>query len=121
MNRKATVKIAGEFITWLVFLLMVISIFLGTANKIKDNRLHQMRVEAIDYSLVRAAVLSSPNKVDYKYAQNSAIEMSVAENPCIIEAKIKEKNNVLHRIPCFNDQFTQLNQQQLETSLRITN
>lgn len=121
MNRKATVKIAGEFVTWLVFLLMVISIFLGAAYKIKDNNLHKLRVDAIDYSLVRTALLSSPNKIDYRYIQNPNIEMSVAESPCIIEARIKEKRNIIHRIPCVQDQFTELSHQQLETALRITN
>lgn len=121
MNRKATVKIAGEFITWLVFLLMVILIFLGVAYKIKDNNLHRLRVEGIDYNLVRTAVLSSSHKIDYRYSTDPAIEISITENPCIIEARIKEKKNILHKIPCASDQFTELSHQQLETALRITN
>ncbi len=118
MDKKGTIKKSGEIVVWLVFLLLVITIFLGAAYKIKDNRLHNARVEAREFSFVRDALDSSINKVHYLFRQNPNITININEN-CRIQVKHKETlTPVFFR--CGKDQLSGLKMQQLENKIIFT-
>ncbi len=118
MNKKGTIKKSGEIIVWLVFLLMVVVIFLGASYKIKDNRLHNTRVEIREFSFARDAADSSSNKMHYIFRQNPNITTKINEN-CQIEAKHKETlSPVFFR--CGKDQFSGIKHQQLENKILLT-
>ncbi len=118
MNKKGTIKKSGEIIVWLVFLLMVIVIFLGASYKIKNNNLHNTRVEAREFSFVIDAISSSSAKVHYIFRQNPNITINMNEN-CQIQAKHKDTvSPVFFR--CGKDLFSGIKIQQLENKILIT-
>ena len=121
MNKRGAVKVASEFVVWLVFLLLVISIFLGAAFKIKDNTLHKLRVEARDYAFVQDALSASPYPVVYNYLQNPNITLSLNQENCLVTVKDKVDSSNAIKFPCGLDKFSTLKYQELDKKIKITN
>lgn len=118
MNKKGIKKV-GEWIIHLVLLLLVIVIFLSINSKIKDNRLHDLRVEARDFAFTRDAILSSPYSLDYKYVPRENITIILNEQGCLVQAKHKEAVTPT-TFYCGIDKIIKLNQEETDKVLRIT-
>ena len=121
MNKKGAVKVASEFVVWLVFLLLVISIFMGAAFKIKDNTLHKLRVESRDYAFVQDALSASPYSLIYQYNQNPNITLVVNQEKCIVTVKDKVNSGSTLKFSCGIDQFSTLKFQEIDKKIKITN
>ncbi len=118
MNKKG-VKILAEWIVHLVFLLLVIMIFTSVSFKIKDNKLHQLRVESRDFAFTRDILTISPYSLEYKYIPRENVTLSFNEENCLVSAKYKDSSTPLS-YSCGIDKLNTLQQIELDKTIKIT-
>ena len=111
MNKKASITKVTQWIVHLVLLMMVISIFLGVILKLKDNKLHNLRVEAREYAFTRDTVLASPEQIRYKYLTKEKILLKINKERCLIQSFYKEhKDTTPVTYFCTQNEQVQINE-----------
>src|SRR3989338_6012973 len=84
MNKKASLEKMSEVIVHLVIILF------GAIIKIKDNKGHQLRVESMNYALLRDVISTTDEEVNYDYLLKEKIELEINQENCVIQTKFKE-------------------------------
>src|SRR3989344_2714431 len=93
MNKKGElIELPLVKIIDLFFIGLVIFSFLLIQFKVKDNTLHDLRIEAIDYAFTKDAVSISSGETSYIYKTKENIKLEIKEN-CQIETKTKLKKD----------------------------
>src|SRR3989338_6053490 len=90
MNKKASLEKMSEVIVHLVLILLVLIILFGAIIKIKDNKGHQLRVESMNYALLRDVISTTDEEVNYDYLLKEKIELEINQENCVIQTKFKE-------------------------------
>gem|GEM_PF-6959146 len=98
----------SQWLVHLVFLIMILLIFLSIITKIKDNKLHQLRVEVREYAFLRDTVLSSSNEILYSYTPKENILLKINKEKCIIQAEFKNQQNVPVTFKCVKNDLKNL-------------
>lgn len=120
MNKRAS-KTMYEWTVDLVFILMVLIIFLSAAVKIKDTRLHNLRVEARDYAFTRDALSIYPNSFNYDYRIRENIVLQVNKESCQIQSRYLDDPTKPVVFPCGKDQTLRLAEQGSGEKVNIRN
>jgi len=95
MNKKGElIELPLVKIIDLFFIGLVIFSFLLIQFKVKDNTLHDLRIEAIDYAFTKDAVSISSGETSYIYKTKENIKLEIKEN-CQIETKTKLKKDFI--------------------------
>ncbi len=118
MNKKGMEALA-EWIVHLVLLLLVITTLLSVSYKIKDNKLHQLRVESRDFALTRDILTTSPYNLEYRYNPRENITLLFNEENCLVQAKYKDDPNPLKYF-CGIDNLNKLQQIELDKTIKVT-
>ncbi len=120
MDKKGIV-IVSEWIVQLVFLIIVILVFLSVNAKIKDNRLHDLRVETRDYAFTQDILLSSPYSLHYNYKVRENITLKINDSPCLIQGSYKEDSTPPVVFSCVTDALSTLKHQEAEGVIKFEN
>ena len=118
MTKKAF-ELSLETLVKVIFVLFVLPVFISFNYKIRDDRLHKLRVETRDYAFTRNTILASPDNVNYNYKVRENITLSLNEEKCIISAKYKDDNTPPLKFFCGVDKTVRLQQQELEKNIKI--
>lgn len=121
MNKKG-IGIIAEWIRDLILLMFVIAIFTSVVIKIKDDSLHNLRVEAIEYASARDALLTLPYQNEYNYKpRNENITISINTERCLIQTKYKEETRATTAFFCAKDDLVTLKEEtSAGNTVRIT-
>ncbi len=90
MNKKGW-ETMPEWMVYSIFLFIVILVLLSAVVKIKDKRLHNLRIEARDYAFTRDAASVTPYEINYVYySKKNDIEIKFNPENCLVQAKYKD-------------------------------
>lgn len=120
MKKKAEMQAPAKWIVELVFVLFLIIIFLSVTTKVKDDSLHNLRVEARDYAFTRDAIAISPSQLDYKYDLDPNMTLTINQERCIVQTKYKNQRTLPTNFFCSKDTMVTITEQEtIDNKMRI--
>lgn len=121
MNKKASLEKMSEVIVHLVLILLVLIILFGAIIKIKDNKGHQLRVESMNYALLRDVISTTDEEVNYDYLLKEKIELEINQENCVIQTKFKEDLTRPTSFTCNKNQLRTLQETKDKNLIKIKN
>ena len=110
----------SEWFVHIVLLLVVIALFLGVGFKIKDSKLHNLRVESRDIAFTFDSISISPDNINYNYQMRDKTDFSLDQNRCMIKTKHKEDTTTPTNFFCGISKDNQIPYQVIENQIKIT-
>ena len=117
MDKKG-ISIAADWFWKLALLIAVLIIFISVIGKVKDNNLHELRVEAREYAFTRDSLLTTSNSIVYNFKIKENATIDVNPENCLIETKHKG-DSVPIRFFCTKS-LVQINEQPINNQIRLT-
>lgn len=87
ISKKADISISASKLIDLFYIAIIIILLLGVTMKIRDTRIHDLRVSVRDAALTHDTILAAPGKVNYQLIFKQDIKVDLKDN-CIMQSSI---------------------------------
>ncbi len=114
---KKGLLISTELLTELFFLLIVTAVLLAGTARIKDDHLHNLRVESRDYAFLRDAALPAPHQLEYKYNTKQGIEIDINKEVCLVKANYIEEKRTPAAFHCARNSLIEITEEKLQNNV----
>ena len=93
--------------------------FISATRIIKDNKLHQLRVESRDYAFTIDSISSYTDELNYVYQPQENVTINFDKNKCIVETKHKDVNRPI-KFFCGSDIISDLEIEKTNNNIKIS-